>query len=223
MTSTTSPRQFLKSKPLIIAALALIAQGVAVRVISRPEAVSAGPALTTFPSQFGDWQLGQEGVVDQETRDVLKADDLLTRTYFQPGAVAPTNLFIASFLSQRNGKTPHSPKNCLPGAGWVQETSEIIPVEIPGFGTVEVNHYVIANRESRSDVMYWYQSRNRVVASEYKAKVYVVADAIRYNRTDTSLVRVITPIVGRDDAPAKATNEQFVKTVLPLVQRYMPA
>ena len=222
MTSTTSPRQFLKSKPLIIAAVALIAQGLAVRAVSRPEAVAPPPSLSTFPTQFAGWQLGQEGVIDQETRDVLKADDLLTRTYVQPGVPVPTNLFIASFLSQRNGKAPHSPKNCLPGAGWVQETWEIIPVEIPGFGTVEVNHYVISNRESRSDVMYWYQSRNRVVASEYKAKVYVVADAIRYNRTDTSLVRVITPIVGKDDASAKAVNERFVKVVLPMVQRYMP-
>ena len=133
-----------------------------------------------------------------------------------------TNLFIASFFSQRNGKAPHSPKNCLPGAGWVQQQSEILSVDVPGVGPSNVNHYVIANRDARSDVMYWYQSRNRVVASEYKAKVYVVADAIRYNRTDTALVRVITPILNGNDAPAKTANIQFIREMFPLIRGYMP-
>ena len=53
--------------------------------------------------------------------------------------------------------------------------------------------------------MYWYQSRDRVVATEFKAKFYVVADALRYNRTDTALVRVVLPIVNNDiDGSTKA-------------------
>jgi len=52
-------------------------------------------------------------------------------------------------------------------------------------------------------VLYWYQSPNRVVASEYKAKFWTVADAIRYNRTDTSLVRVVVPVPGTDEAAAE--------------------
>ena len=221
MASTTSRPSLLSNKALIVAVLALVAQGVAVRAVSRPENVTPPAPLAEFPTEFGNWKVAQEGVVDAETRDILKADDLLTRVYSQNGNRF-VNLFIATFLSQRNGKAPHSPKNCLPGAGWVRQTSETLPVEIPGFGTVEVNHYVIANRESRSDVMYWYQSRNRVVASEYKAKLYVVADAIRYNRTDTALVRVITPIGSDGDEGAKNTGLDVVRTILPMVQKYMP-
>jgi EpsI family protein len=95
-------------------------------------------------------------------------------------------------------------------------------VDVPGTGTIEVNHYIISNRESRSDVMYWYQSRERVVASEYKAKLFVVADAIRYNRTDTALVRVITPILGPEDTTATDTNIDFIQTMFPVVRRFMP-
>jgi EpsI family protein len=213
---------FLRSTPILIATVALIAQGIALRAVMRPESVAPAAPLSGFPERIAGWRLGQEGIVDQETRDVLQADDLLTRTYFRPGDMVPTNLFIASFFSQRNGKAPHSPKNCLPGAGWVQQTNEILPLDLPDGRRIEVNHYVIANRDARSDVMYWYQSRDRVVASEYRAKMYVVADAIRYNRTDTALVRVITPIVdGRDD-PARQANIAFIQSVFPLVRQYMP-
>ncbi len=164
----------------------------------------------------------QEGLIDQETRDVLQADDLLNRTYVRRGSPLATNLFVASFLSQRNGKAPHSPKNCLPGAGWVQEKSEFLPIDIPGTGTISVNHYVIANRDARSDVLYWYQSRDRVVASEYRAKMFVVADAIRYNRTDTALVRVISPIIEGQQQPSTETNEEFVKTLFPVLRQFLP-
>jgi len=48
--------------------------------------------------------------------------------------------------------------------------------------------------ENKSVVIYWYQSHGRVVADEYHAKFYVVADAIRHNRTDTALVKFTVPV-----------------------------
>jgi EpsI family protein len=211
-----------KSTPLLVLTLALVAQAVALRAVSRPENVYPGPPLSAFPQQIGNWTLGQEGYVDQETRDILQADDLLSRTYVRAGDPLPVNLFIASFLSQRNGKAPHSPKNCLPGAGWVQQTEEILPLDIPGVGRIEVNHYLVANRDARSDVMYWYQSRDRVVASEYKAKFYVMADAIRLNRTDTALVRVTTPVAGGRTEQALNDNIEFIRASFQIVRGYLP-
>lgn len=215
-----TPLTILKSTPFIVLSLALIGQAVALRAVSRPENVQPAPSLSAFPQKIGAWTLAQEGVVDQETRDVLQADDLLTRTYVRPGDPLPINLFIASFLSQRNGKAPHSPKNCLPGSGWTQQTNEVVHVDVPGAGLIEVNHYVVSNREARSDVMYWYQSRHRIVANEFKARFFVVADAIRYNRTDTALVKVFTPII--DGVDAQKTNTQFIQTMFPLLAGFIP-
>jgi len=220
--ATQSTLKLLKSPPLVALSLALVAQTFALRAVSRPESVAPAPPLATFPMQVGAWRTVQEGYVDEETRVVLNADDLLSRTYGRPGDPLPTNLFVASFLSQRNGKAPHSPKNCLPGAGWVQQTSEVLTLNVPGAGRIEVNHYTVANRDDRSDVMYWYQSRDRVVASEYKAHLLAMADAIRYNRTDTALIRVITPIIpGRADLALKS-NIEFIQSVFPVVRGYLP-
>jgi hypothetical protein len=61
------------------------------------------------------------------------------------------------------------------------------------------------------------------VASEYTAKFWVVADAIRLNRTDTALVRIIVPIVNRDSAQAEHTAVDFVRTFYHTIRQFLPA
>jgi EpsI family protein len=176
-----------------------------------------------FPKTVGPWQLEQEGVIDQETQDVLKADDLLTRVYVDPATNEAASLFIAAFRSQRNGKAPHSPKNCLPGNGWTPLNEREIRIDVGTAAPIPVNEYVVQHGESRSVVLYWYQSRDRAVANEYKAKFWVIADAIRYNRTDTALVRVVVPIINRDTDTAEHSAIGFVKTFYHPVRQFLPS
>ena len=42
-------------------------------------------------------------------------------------------------------------------------------------------------------VLYWYQSHGRVIANEYRSKIFMVYDAARLNRSDAALVRVTSP------------------------------
>ncbi|MBS1832940.1 MAG: EpsI family protein, partial [Acidobacteria bacterium] len=181
---------FLKSKAALILTGLLVLQGVVLLSYNRPESLPPIKPLDSFPDKIANWQLRVRGVIEKEIVETLQADDLMIRDYQIPGE-ANVNLFVAAFRSQRNGKAPHSPKNCLPGAGWVQQTSTIETLTLPDGHPLEVNRYVVAKGDSRSLVYYWYQSRDRAVANEYKAKYYVVEDAIRYNRTDTALIRVV--------------------------------
>ena len=129
---------------------------------------------------------------------MLKADDSLNRVYISPERNAGASLFIAFFRTQRYGQSPHSPKNCMPGAGWQPMEDTKISIAIPGRDTpIVINKYVIAHGDEQSVVLYWYQSHNRVIAGEYSAKFWLVADAIRYSRSDTALVRVIVPVAGQ--------------------------
>jgi EpsI family protein len=169
----------------------------------------------------------REDVVDQETQDVLKADDLVYRYYVDPADPAlghtAVSLFVAAFRSQRNGKTPHSPKNCLPGSGWTQLSSGVYPIHLENGQSIEVNRYIVTHGQDRSLVMYWYQSRNRVVADEFKAKFWVMADALRLNRTDTALVRVVVPILDRNEDQATEYATNFVKAFFQPLHNYLPA
>lgn len=215
---------FLQSKAARILTIVLIVQATLLYGFSRREIPPEHVKLASAPAQFGSWSQVGEFTVEQEIQDVLKADDLLSRSYASPNFPVPAHLFVAYFNSQRTGQTPHSPKNCLPGTGWVPSESDVVHINVPGRATpIEANRYVVAKGETRSLVLYWYQSRDRVVASEYAAKFYVVADAIRYNRTDTALVRVVVPIseaVDLDKAQAAATD--FVISSFGGIRQHFP-
>jgi EpsI family protein len=222
MEKRMSPLGFLSSRAIQVATAILALQGFLLFAVARPEIVPSAPPLSGFPTRFAGWTLLQEGYVDEETRSVLQADDLLTRIYSRSTDNAPTNLFIAAFRSQRTGKSPHSPKNCLPGSGWVQSSSGTQTIDVPNEGPIEVNRYIVSRGDARSVVMYWYQSRYRVVADEFRAKAYVVLDSMRYNRSDTALVRVVTPVVNRNDNEAVKTATQFIADVFPNLREALP-
>jgi EpsI family protein len=214
---------FLKGRPAMILSAFLIIQGSLFYGFSRGETPPSYRALDEFPKEIGGWRMIQQGVMEQEIKDVLRADDYITREY----AASPeraANLFVAFFKSQRAGQTPHSPKNCLPGSGWVWTIADTIPVTVTGRAApIEINRYLVSKGESRSMVLYWYQSRDRVVASEYTASALVAWDAIRYNRTDTSLVRVVVPVMnGRDDV-ATQTGVEFIQAFFATLRQFFPA
>jgi EpsI family protein len=213
---------FLRSRSIRILSIVLIAQAAVFLGTSRKEDVPSALPLKELATSAGNWTLAREGIIDKETLDVLAADDTLTRQYVDRDRSALAGLFIAFFKTQRSGQMPHSPKNCLPGAGWVPSESGKIVIEVPGERAIEVNRYLVSRGDEQSLVLYWYQTRNRVVASEYKARVYLIADALRYNRTDTALVRVTVPVLG-NPARAEAAAVDFVKAFFAPLRHHLPA
>jgi len=212
---------FLKSNVVRLLSLILVLQGAVLLSYTRPESTPASKPLSEFPLDIGGYTRRVDGVMEKEILDVLRADDILNRDYHNDRA--NLNLFVAAFRSQRNGKAPHSPKNCLPGSGWVQQESSTVHIPVAGGQNIEANRYVIAKGDSRSLVYYWYQSRDRSVANEYKAKYFVVADAIRFNRTDTALVRVVIGFRGAEqlhDADRLALD--FISKTYPHLREYLP-
>jgi EpsI family protein len=133
------------------------------------------------------------------------------------------DLFIAYFPSQRAGATIHSPKNCLPGSGWFPVQADRITIHVPGHSAFPANRYLIAKGEERELVLYWYWAHDRAVASEYAAKIYLVTDAIRMNRSDGSLVRVSIPLLPHQTLDsAQDRLLAFTKDIVPQINTYVP-
>ena len=118
--------------------------------------------------------------------------------------------------SQRSGATYHSPKNCLPGGGWVFRSNDRVSGVIPGRPEAEVNRVVIEKGFDRQLILYWYQDRGRIVASEYAAKGYLILDATTHNRTDGALVRISTPIVGTEEEAFRHATAFVQEAFIPL-------
>jgi EpsI family protein len=214
---------FLKMGPVLLVSIVLLAQAAILRSAMHPEQIPSSPPLSQLTHSLGPWQFLRDGVIEKEVLDVLQADDVLTRSYVTAdGKFA--DLYIAAFRSQRNGIAPHSPKNCLPASGWTPLVEDETSIDVGESAPIVVNRYIVAHGDERDMVLYWYQSRGRVVASEYKAKFWVVADAMRYNRTDTAIVRVIVPIDRdtRDNDAAQRTAVDFVKTFYGAIRQNLP-
>ena len=178
--------------------------------------------LSQVPHTIAGWW-GNDIEIDQETLDVLGAGDFMSRVYTHGEHEPPIGLFIGYFPTQRTGVTIHSPKNCLPGSGWAFESSQYVNLNDADGKAHRVGEYIIADGENRQFVIYWYQAHGRSVANEYLAKIYLVADAIRLNRTDGALVRVTTPIYhGEGKSAARARAEAFTAQVMPMLPRFIP-
>lgn len=162
--------------------------------------------------------------MDKDVLEILGPGDFLLRVYQDQTEPQPyVDLFIAYFRSQRAGDTIHSPQHCLPGAGWVPIENTAVMLSVPSHTPFPANRYVIAKGDSRQLVLYWFWAHDRGVASEYWAKFYLVADSIKMNRSDGSLVRIVTPIQpGESPDTAEQRLMPFVAQVVPRLQNYIP-
>jgi EpsI family protein len=216
--------KILTGRPARVLAVILIAQaGTYYAVASRTELTPEIALLATFPQRTANWNTAKEFAVEKEVQDVLRADDTLNRVYVNDEGTASASLFIAFFKTQRQGQSPHSPKNCLPGAGWEPVHDRRLAVAVAGRAApMVVNEYVIQRGNEASVVLYWYQSHGRVIASEFDAKFWLVADAIRQRRSDTALVRVIVPAGEGATEAAERTAISFAQSLYPTIAASLP-
>lgn len=213
---------FLSKPHTLVLSAVLLGQAGMIHVLTPPEKVSPGLPLHQMPASVGGWNLQQEGVVDQATQAVLKADDTLSRSYSDPGNRHIANLFVAFFRTQRAGVSPHSPQVCLPGAGWIPTGTSMLTFRVPGRDEpITVNRYVVAKGDEKSLVLYWYQTPYRIIASEYAAKFYTILDGLRYRRSDTSLIRIVVPVESGEGA-AETVAVQFAQAVFGPIRGLLP-
>lgn len=218
-----SKHAFLSGRHAQVITLLLVGQAALFHLMPAPEKTPLSRPLSGFPALLNNWRMTQEAATVPEIQEVLKADDTLSRVYLDATGQQSVSLFVAFFKSQRAGVSPHSPKVCLPGSGWVPTEARVVSIPVPGRPEpIPANRYVVAREGQENLVIYWYQTRNRVVANEYAAKFYLMLDSIRYHRSDTSLVRVMVPILaGREDA-AEQTAVGFVQEIFNPLRNYLP-
>lgn len=200
----------------------LLAAAVFLEARRQAEPTPPRKPLAEFPETIGEWK-GIDIRLNEDVLQVLGPGEFLSRIYQRPAAGPGVDVFVAYFPSQRTGDTIHSPQNCLPGAGWAPLEKGRLELTRSGSRRNVVNLYVIGKGMEKELVLYWYQAHGRVVASEYSAKYYLIADAIRSNRSDGALVRVITPILTNEEmAGAVQRAARFAEQMLPLLDEHIP-
>jgi EpsI family protein len=145
--------------------------------------------------------------VGAEERRVAGMSDYVARAYVRDSVLAFTTL-VSYYERQTQGKTIHSPRNCLPGAGWEILSGGTTAIRT-GTASQLVNRYVLKNGSAVAIAYYWYQGRGRVVASEYAVKWNLLRDAALLGHTEEALVRVVVPVNAMAKGYSNATASSY--------------
>lgn len=215
---------FLNGRHAKVLTVLIILQGSMFYAVAfRKEATPPVSPLSTFPLQVNEWQCTRDIPIEADVQELLKADDTLNRIYTNTANNESAFLFVAFFKTQRYGQSPHSPKNCLPGSGWAPVETGSISIDVPQWqGPISANKYVVQHGDQKDVVIYWYQSHNRIVSDEYAARFWLVLDAIRYNRSDTSIVKVVVPVERDNVTSATDLGVKFIKAMFPRILQQLP-
>jgi EpsI family protein len=200
----------------VLAAGALMVQGVD-RQRPMPLAQPLGLAVPT--ELVGHTAVDRE--LSGEETAVIGVSDYLLRDYSSADSSGGFNLYIGYYVQQTQGRTIHSPKNCLPGGGWEAINSQFASVTTVEGEAVEVNRYLLQHEQEQVLVLYWYQGRGRVAANEYSVKWDLLRDAAFRGRTEEALVRIVVPI-DRGESAAFELAHRVAAQVIPDLKGALP-
>jgi exosortase D (VPLPA-CTERM-specific) len=189
----TATRAIPRSAFVALMFLSLGAAG-ATALGERVEHVPERAEFVSFPMSLGEWR-GRNDALDSLVIDVLKLDDYILADYKTSNGQI-VNLYAAYYSSQRSGASAHSPASCLPGGGWRIMERGIVSLDDGS----HANRFIIRKGEHRQLVYYWFKQRDRIIASEFMVKWYMLWDALTRNRTDGALVRLTTLLKPGEDA-----------------------
>jgi EpsI family protein len=171
------------------------------------------PLSSVLPAVSG-YQSTDQKLTGDEIR-VAGMTNYVARVFRRDSAYA-FSTFVSYYERQTQGKTIHSPRNCLPGAGWEVLTPGTTRVPFDGVLRT-VNRYVLKNGPATALVYYWYQGRGRIVANEYAVKWNLLRDAALAGHTEEALVRVVVPVMapktGATQASALAAADSLAEDI----------
>ncbi len=179
-----------------------------------------GPDFAVVPNTFDEYS-GVELRLDDATYEVLKADTVTYRDYESPDH-SREELFMAYFKSQKYGSQIHSPKHCLPGGGWRIESIRPYTLHLADSSTRVINLLIIAEREYRAVMFYWYQTRSGMIRSEYGLKLDLIKNALLFRPTDAAIVRLTVDVPDGDLKKAVGKGVHFLQIFYPYIAKALP-
>lgn len=189
---------------------------------ARPH-IAERMAFDEFPMKLEGW-LGERHVLAKEHLDVLRPDDYLMADY-RDETREIVNAHVQYFNSQSKYRSTHSPRVCIPGAGWEIASIETRTLQtvLHGSGRLRVARAKIVKGEMSMLVYYWFQQRGHVTVHEWETKLRLLSDSIFTGRSDGALVRLITPALkGENEFAADSRLEAFARAFVPNLGAYLP-
>lgn len=207
----------------IVASSLMIMTILCLKPLSFRKNIQLNKSFSTFPRQIGNW-IGQERHFDQRIYDILGVDDSILYNYVSNDG-SQIELYIAFYGNQRKGDLIHSPRNCMPGAGWnfISESKALINIGENNAQNILINQILLQNGNKKKIMFYWFQGRGRYITSEYMQKLYLVLDSITKHRTDEAFIRIVSSVIEKDEKKTIKKLTNFTTQLIPILQEYIPS
>jgi exosortase D (VPLPA-CTERM-specific) len=184
--------------PILLALVLILSTSGFISLLGRVPPVPLKKSLNEFPLVIGDW-IGEMDSMNAKMWEQVGGQSYVMVNYLGKDD-RTIGFYTAYYEYQRKaGDFIHSPKLCLPGAGWYIQKSKVrklnLQQAVNGVGnTLKFNEIVVVKNDAKQLVYYWYQGRDRNFTNEYTAKFFLVLDGMFRRRTDGALVRLVMPI-----------------------------
>lgn len=174
-----------------------------------------------FPTVIGKWH-GKQQNLEPDILQNLQPSDYWLADYTRSGDISSVNFFMAYYANQRVGSSAHSPSNCIPGGGWQIASKQLKTLSMPDGTQLTVSRLLIRHGSVAQLVYYWFDERGRDITETYSAKWYLMVDSIVMQRTDGTLIRLVTPVAVSEEAAEKRLDD-FLAVSYPDIKSFIPA
>ena len=212
---------------LLIAMAIILVTPFIVKYLGQVPPVPLHKPLASFPVALEGWR-GERSDMDPQIWERVGGQYYVIIDYHKDNRT-PVNFYVAYYEYQRKaGDFVHSPRLCLPGAGWYIEKNHVRHLskdanKKTAGPVLKFNELVTSKSGTRQLVYFWYQGRGRNFTSEFAAKFYMVWDGLWRRRTDGALVRLIMPLSqGETLDEARYTMDHFALLLTHMLGDYLP-
>ncbi len=215
-----------RKKFLTFVAIGAAGVGVGATLIHTASRDFETPERERFSSlllEFPGWTL-RESALDVATEQTLGADDYIVLNMRSPAPEDEQfNLYVAYLDAQRDGRSWHSPRQCLPGGGWEFQVQEIVAAGDENPMGHAYNRIIMKQGQTRFLVYYWYDQRGRTFADEIWMKIVLIWDVAVKRRSDGAMIRIMTPIDPDESiADADARLIEYREGLKEILPKYIP-
>ncbi|HVY61210.1 MAG TPA: EpsI family protein, partial [Planctomycetota bacterium] len=214
---TPAPAHRGPSRLRVAALLGLLALGGAAALGLEGPPLQKTDRTRSIPAEIGPWR-GVDIPVDARSRRILGTDDVLMRSYAAPGQRAPVDLYVVHAADSR--KVAHPPEICFSGGGFTGEKTDA--VLRAGGRSIPAARLLLTRDDATLLVYYWYRLDGRDTASYLDHQLSMLIRLVRRERREGSMIRLSTPVVGRDVAGAEARVAAFAEAAAGELDRRLP-
>lgn len=183
------------------------------------QVIALAKPFAEFPIAHASWRMAGQSNLSDNVIKVLLPTDYLARRYVSSDGIG-VDMYLSFFDGGPDSGRIHSPKNCLPGSGWSEMSSEPIVMELGG-EKVNLVRAVYAHGETRELIYYWFAMQGKTMTDEFSLKLAEITGSMFHQRRDQSFVRISVQTRSSIE-DSQRSIEVFLRDFYPLIRDYLP-